>query len=464
MALFVKNGTLVTEAGSVLADLRIEHETIEALGAGLPVRSGDEVVDAEGCYVMPGMIDPHVHFRLRVGEYLTVDDFEAGTRSAACGGVTTVIDFVSERVEDSLLEGLDARLTEMEGNLHIDAGLHMTVVDLSKGQDAELTDVAERGVTSLKVYTTYKAGGFYCDDDTWYRTLRLAKGLGMLVIVHAENDAIVEETKARFVAAGQSDLRYHPASRPGLAEVEAINRGLFLAQQAGNAPIYFVHMSVGGSPSLVAATRMRGQPAMGEVCTHHLLLNAEDYAREPARYFMTPPLRSSADQAAVWDALERGRIDTIATDHCAYPQARRTEDNDFRTASPGVPGVETRLMLLYTAGVAEGRLSLSRLVQLLSTNPARIFGLYPRKGALIPGADADVVIYNPHETWTLTDDDLHSKAGFTPYAGMTIQGRVRTTISRGRVIWHAGEFRGDPTHGQFVKRDRFHPAIVQQLQ
>lgn len=463
MTLLIKNGTLITEAGSVPADLRIENETIQVLGAGLPSRPGDQVIDAGGCYVMPGMIDPHVHFRLRVGEYLTVDDFEAGTRSAACGGVTTVIDFVSEHVGESLVRGLDARLAEMEGNLHIDAGLHITVVDLSKGQDEELAQVAERGVTSIKVYTTYKAGGFYCDDDTWYRTLTLAQELGMLVIVHAENDAIVEATKARFVAAGQSDLAHHPASRPDLAELEAINRGLFLARQAGNAPVYFVHMSVGRSPALVAAARRRGQPAMGEACTHHLLLNAEDYAREPARYFMTPPLRSSADQASLWDAVERGRVDTIATDHCAYPHARRLEDNDFRTASPGVPGVETRLMLVYTAGVTTGRISINRLVQLLSTNPARIFGLYPRKGTLTPGADADVVIYDPRETWTLTDDDLHSNAGFTPYAGLTIQGRVRTTISRGRIVWHAGEFLGDPGRGRFVKRDRFDPSIIRDL-
>ncbi|MFQ5857317.1 MAG: dihydropyrimidinase [Anaerolineae bacterium] len=463
MGLLIKNGTLVTEAGSVPADLRIENETIQSLGAGLPTRPGDEVIDAEGCYVMPGMIDPHVHFRLRVGEYLTVDDFAAGTRSAACGGVTTIIDFVSEHVQDSLLKGLDERLAEMEGQLHVDAGLHITVVNLDRGQDAELAQVAERGVTSIKVYTTYRPGGFYCDDDTWYRTLALAKELGMLVIVHAENDTIVEETKARFVAEGKSGLRYHPASRPGLAELEAINRGLFLAQQADDAPIYFVHMSVGQSPGLVAAARARGQPAMGEACTHHLLLNEEDYAREPARYFMTPPLRAAADQAALWDALMQGHIDVISTDHCAYPQERRLEDNDFRSASPGVPGVETRLMLMYTAGVAAGRISVNRLVQLLGTNPARIFGLYPRKGTLTPGADADVVIYDPREAWTLTDDDLHSNAGFTPYAGMAIQGRVRTTISRGHIVWHEGEFRGDPGHGRFLKRDGFDQSVVQHL-
>ncbi|MBS1252547.1 MAG: D-phenylhydantoinase [Anaerolineales bacterium] len=463
MALIVKNGMLVTEAGSVPADLRIEGETVQALGAGLPTRPGDEVIDAEGCYVMPGMIDPHVHFQLRVGDYLTVDDFAAGTRSAACGGVTTIIDFVSDHVEESLLKGLDVRQGEMKGQLHIDAGLHMSVVDLSQGQDAELAEVAERGVTSIKMYTTYRQAGLYGDDDTWYRTLARAKELGMIVVVHAENDAIVEATKARFVAGGKSGLRYHPASRPGLAELEVINRGLFLAREAGNAPIYFVHMSVGQSPSLVAAARMRGQPAIGEACTHHLLLNDEDYAQEPERYFMTPPLRPPADQAALWDALERGRVDTIATDHCAYPQERRIEDNDFRTASPGVPGVETRLMLMYTSAVEQGHISVNRLVQLLSTNPARVFGLYPRKGALTPGADADVVIYDPRETWTLTDDDLHSNAGFTPYAGMTIQGRVRTTTSRGRIVWHEGEFRGDLSHGRFVKRERFDPAMVQML-
>ncbi len=463
MALIIKNGTLITEAASMPADLRIDDGKIQAHGTALPVSRDDETIDAVGCYVMPGMIDPHVHFRLKVGDYVTVDDFAAGTRSAACGGVTTVIDFVSERVQDSLLQGLAERLAEMEGNLHVDAGLHTTVVDLSKGQDEELVEVAERGVTSIKVYTTYKAGGFYCDDDTWYRTLEHARDLGMLVIVHAENDAIVEETKARFVAAGKSDLAYHPASRPGLAELEAINRGLFLARQAGNAPIYFLHMSAGQSPGLVAEARRRGQLALGEACTHHLLLSEEDYAAEPARYFMTPPLRSPADQAALWEALAQGHIDTIATDHCAYPQARRTEDNDFRTASPGVPGVETRLILMYTAGVAEGDFSLNRMVQLLSTNPARVFGLYPRKGTLMPGTDADVVIYDPRESWTLTDDDLHSNAGFTPYAGMTIQGHVRTTVSRGRIVWHEGKFHGDPGHGRFLKRDRFESGIVRDL-
>lgn len=463
MSYVIRNGTLVTERESVVGDLRIDGDVIEAVGANLSARSGDDVIDASGCYVMPGMIDPHVHFRLRVGDYDTVDDFAAGTRSAACGGTTTVIDFVSEGVDRSLVDALDARVSEMNGQLHVDAGLHMTVVDLDHGQADELARVAERGVTSIKVYTTYRQGGFYCDDDTWYRTLKLARDLDMLVIVHAENDAIVEANKARLVAAGASDLAHHPASRPALAELEAVNRGLFLAQQAGGVPIYFVHMSVGQTPGLVAAARAQGLPALGEVCVHHLLLTEEDYAEEPERYFMTPPLRSVQDQARLWQALVQGRVDVVSTDHCAYPRARRTEDNDFRTASPGVPGVESRLMLMYTAAVAEGHLAVNRLVQLLSVNPARIFGLYPRKGALLPGSDADVVIYDPRERWTLEDDDLHSNAGFTPFNGMAVQGRVRTTISRGRIVWHAGEFRGDPTHGRFLERDRFALDVLQYL-
>jgi dihydropyrimidinase len=463
MGYVIRNGTLVTETESVIGDVRIDGERIEAVGVDLPPRAGDEVIDATDCYVMPGTIDPHVHFRLRVGDYDTVDDFAAGTRSAACGGVTTVIDFVSEGVDRSLLDSLDARLAEMDGQLHIDAGLHMTVVDLDHGQDAELPALVERGITSLKIYTTYKQGGFYCDDDTWYRTLKLAKDLGLLVLVHAENDAIVEANKARFVATGQAGLAQHPASRPGLAELEAVNRGLFLAREAGGAPIYFVHMSAGRTPELVAAARADGLPALGEVCVHHLLLTEEDYAEEPARYFMTPPLRSVQDQARLWQALVQGRVDVVSTDHCAYPQERRTEDNDFRSASPGVPGVETRLMLMYTAAVAEGHISVSRLVQLLSVNPARIFGLYPRKGALLPGSDADLVVYDPRERWTLGDDDLHSNAGFTPFNGTAVQGRVSTTISRGRLVWHGGEFRGDPTHGGFIQRAPFDPTVVYDL-
>lgn len=463
MGYVIRNGTLVTEMESVVGDVRIDGETIEAVGVNLPPRSGDDVIDAAGCYVMPGMIDPHVHFRLRVGEHDTVDDFVAGTRSAACGGVTTVIDFVSEGVDRSLLDALDARVAEMDAQLHVDAGLHMTVVDLDHGQAEELPAVVERGISSIKVYTTYRQGGFYCDDDTWYRTLELARDLGMLVIVHAENDAMVEATKARFVAAGESDLTHHPASRPALAELEAVNRGLFLAREAGGAPIYFVHMSAGRTPQLVAAARAQDLPALGEVCVHHLLLTEEDYAEEPERYFMTPPLRSVQDQARLWQALVQGRVDVVSTDHCAYHQARRTQDNDFRTASPGVPGVETRLMLMYTSAVAEGHLSVSRLVQLLSVNPARIFGLYPRKGALLPGSDADVVIYDPRERWTLGDNDLHSNAGFTPFNGMTVQGHVRTTISRGRIVWHDGEFRGDTTHGRFLERRRFDPDVLRHL-
>jgi dihydropyrimidinase len=463
MGLLIKNGTLVTETGSVPANLRIENETIQALGAGLPTHPGDEVLDATGCYVMPGLVDPHVHLRLRAGNYQTADDFASGTRAAACGGVTTIIDFISEHVQESLLKGLDARLAEMEGNLHIDAGLHITVVNFAHGQDTELAEVAERGVTSIKVYTTYRAGGFYCDDDTWYRTLVRAKELGMLVLVHAENDSIVEATKARLAAAGKSGLEHHPASRPAVAELEAINRGLFLARQAGGAPLYFVHMSAGASPTWVAEARAQGEPAMGETCTHYLVLTEDDYAQEPPRYFMTPPLRKVTDQAALWEALAQGRINVVSTDHCAYNLERRAAANDLLTVSPGVPGVEDRLGVLYTAGVATGRISLSRLVQLVSTNPARIFGLYPRKGTLTPGADADVVIYDPRERWMLTDGDVKSQAGFTLYAGMTIQGRVRTTISRGRIVWHAGEFRGDPGHGRFLKRDRFDPAVVRQL-
>ena len=455
MALLIKNGTLVTSEGVFPGELRIEGDRIQAVGSDLPAAPGDEVLDAADCYVLPGGIDPHVHFNLRVGNYRTVDDFAAGTRSAACGGVTTVIDFVSEFPDGSLLKGLEARLAEMEGQLHIDVGLHMTVTGRLESWEEELPEVAERGVTSVKVYTTYRQGGFYCDDHTWYRLLVRARDLGLVVLVHAENDAIVEGTKAALAAAGKTGLRYHPESRPGLAELEAVQRGLFLAEQAGGAPIYFVHLSVGEAPWRVAEAWARGLPAMAEVCVHHLLLDEEDYAKEPPRYYMTPPLRTRADRERLWEALEEGSVDTVATDHCAYDQAQRLQDDDLRTASPGVPGVETRLPLLYTYGVDAGRISLPQMVALLSTNPARIFGLYPRKGALLPGSDADVVLYDPRPVWTLTDSALHSNAGFTPYAGMRVQGRVRTTISRGRILWHEGEFRGAPEHGRFVERERF---------
>ncbi|HEX9547979.1 MAG TPA: dihydropyrimidinase, partial [Acidimicrobiales bacterium] len=441
------------EADVLIADGRIAQIRSE-------IDAGDEVIDASGLLVLPGVVDPHTHLLLDTGTARTADDFESGSRSAAAGGVTTYIDFAPQRSGQRFAQALQSRLDLIEGRSYVDYALHLIIAQLPPGWEADLADVVKAGVTSAKVYTTYRDTMFYADDWTWYRLMERSGDAGFLVQVHAENDAIVEGMSKQLVDEGKRSLKYHGVARPEVAEVEAVGRGLLFSRATGS-PVYFVHLSTPRGVDLIEDARRSGVSAIAETCPHYLVLDDSRYDQpDAARYIMTPPLRTLKSQSQLWDRLSRGAIQSIGSDHCGFSLSQRAGVDDFRAISPGIPGVETSLLLMHSFGVVPGRISRSNLVRLLSTNPAKIFGLWPRKGDLQPGSDADVVLFDPRPTRTLTAADLHSRAGFTPYEGLTVVGRVHTTIVRGRVIYRDGAIVGDRGFGRFLKCSPFNPEMV----
>ena len=459
--ILIRGGTLVTPDGCFPGDVAIEDEAIVAVGAGLRMTESFNVLDARGCIVLPGLVDCHTHIKLDTGIYQTSDDWETGTRTAACGGITTVVDYATQFPGQTLKQAVENRWAEAEGKACIDYGLHCMITDLPRGREGELGDLVRMGVPSVKLYTTYRPN-YYADDDMILRLLRDSASAGLLVTTHCENDALVIAATADLVARGQTAWRYHGRGRPALAEHEAIHRVLFLAQ-AAHAPIYIVHCSTGQSVELVRQAHGRGQMAFAETCVQYLLLDDSRYDGEhPEHFILQPPLRDKADNAALWRLIAEGAVSTIGTDHCDYTLAQKAAANDFTKTPGGLPGMETLLPLLYTYGVVEGRLTWDQLARLVAANPARIFGLYPRKGILAPRADADVVIFDPLGESTLEAGRLHNIAGYTPYEGMRVQGTVKMTISRGQVIFENGQFVGTPGRGRFVAGEPFDPGRFQQ--
>ncbi len=444
----IKGGVLATAESTFAGDLLIIDERIAALAADLPTGPGDRFIDASGCVVLPGIIDAHTHIQLDTGIYQTPDDWLVGTTTAACGGVTTVVDFATQFPGQGLTEAIHNRWEEAQPAV-IDYGLHCMVTDLPPAREGELDELVELGVPSIKLYTTYRPN-YYADDATFFRLLKAAGERDMLTAVHCENDALVTAATEALVTAGETGLVNHGRARPALGEVEAVHRVLFLAQ-AAKAPVYIVHCSVARSVELVAQARACGQIAFAETCPQYLLLNELAYSgKEPHRFILQPPLRAVENNAALWQWVEAGEVDVIATDSCDYTLDQKTAHPDFTQTPGGLPGIETLLPLMASYGVARGRLDWPDLVRLLSTSPARILGLYPVKGTLMPGADADVTIYDPQGDRNLTAGDLHGLAGYTPYEGFSLKGRVKVTLSRGQVVYENGEFRGQSGHGKFI--------------
>jgi dihydropyrimidinase len=448
--ILIRGGRVVNAEDVIKADVLIQGDRIEAMGVSLSVPPGAEVVDADGLWVLPGVIDAHTHIQLDTGAYRTDDSWVTGSRAAALGGVTTVVDFATQFEEQSFADALDARLEETASSW-IDYALHMMVTDVPPGEEDRLQALPALGIQSLKLYTTYRPF-YYMDDAALLRLLRAAARYGLLTLVHCENDAMVTARTQALVEAGDTGWRYHGESRPGLAEAEAAARVLFLAREVG-APVVIVHNSVARTTSLVAEARARGQTAYAETAPQYLLLDDARYAgEEPWRYILQPPLRSKADCEGLWALLSAGAVDMVITDHCDYTRAQKLEADDFTQTPGGLPGLETLLPLMATYGVAEGRIEWPDLVRLLAANPARIYGLWPRKGVLRPGADADVVLYDPEPESVLTDEAIHMRAGYTPFQGMRIQGRVVTTIRRGTFLVRDGRPVDPEDRGVFLKR------------
>jgi dihydropyrimidinase len=461
----IRNGTLITPEGELRGDLLIAEEQIGEIRPSLASEGADQIVDATGCMVLPGVIDPHTHIQLDTGIYKTPDNWDVGTRTAACGGVTTVIDFATQFAGQDVRQALAIRQMEIGGLAQIDYGLHMMLTVLPEsdtGLDGWMADLRAAGVNSVKVYTTYRPN-YYEDDAALVRVLRSAAQHDVLVMVHCENDALVSAATAELVRTGRTTLAYHGRARPALSEVEAANRVLFLADAVGGTHVgaqglvplhkprvYIVHCSVSGTVDQVIQATARGQDVIAETTPQYLLLDETVYAGEhPERGIMQPPLRAPAEKARIWAQVSSGAISTIGTDHCDYTIVQKREHSEFTKTPGGIPGMETMLPLLVTHGVMQGRISWSRLAELTSASPARIFGLQ-RKGVLSPGCDADVLIYDPNVEGHIRAERLHNLAGYTPYEGWPVRGAVRDVFCRGRRLVRDGEFLPAPGWGQFV--------------
>ncbi|HXL03594.1 MAG: dihydropyrimidinase [Firmicutes bacterium] len=450
MGYLIKGGIVITEKGEIPADVAIDNQRISAVGSDLVDSSERVTLDARGKYVLPGVIDAHTHFALRSRGTITADDFESGTKAAACGGVTTVIDFADQIPGMSLADAAKARIDEAKPYVATDFALHMTITKAPENPDSELRDLLESGVGAVKLFTTYRAAGYLLEKNDFIKVSKAAHRAGLLVTVHAEDNDLVENLESRMKAKGETAPAYHAVSRPGEAEASAIRNTASILGEAG-LPVYFVHVSSGPGLEAVREARKKGYTVYAETSPHYLTLTSNLYAQDNAREFiMTPPLRDSCDIDALWNGVLNGEFDVIATDHCAFTRRQKAEGTSCFDTLPGIPGVETLLPLVHHEGVVRRGMRLSEIARMLSYNPAKLFGLYPRKGTITPGADADVVIFDPNLRKTITSDSQHSKAGYTPYEGMTVQGYPTTVLVRGKVVYDNGTFLGAQGSGRFI--------------
>ncbi len=449
--LLIQGGTLVTPEALFEADILVQGEAIQAIGVALPAPEGTPVVDATGMLILPGVIDAHAHIKLDTGIYKTPDDWFTESRAAAFGGVTTVVDFATQFKGQTLEEAVQARREEAAPSA-IDYAFHVMVTDVPPGDEDELGILSELGTPSIKLYTTYRPN-YYADDATLFRLMEAAGRYGLMTLVHCENDSLVTAQTEMLIAEGKTAFRYHGEARPALAEQEAAARVLFLAR-AAQAPVVIAHNSSAGTVALIAEARNRGQVAFSETAPQYLLLDNTLYeGSEPWRYILQPPLRDPKEKEALWERISDGLVDMIITDHCDYTKKQKTAVDDFNKTPGGLPGMETLLPLMVTYGVGEDRIDWTDLVRLLSANPAQIYGLWPRKGALLPGSDADLVLYDPEGETTLTAEALHTLGGYTPYEGIPAKGRVVATLRRGEFLVRDGAFVSKKGSGLFIPRE-----------
>jgi len=456
--LVVRGGTVVTDAESRRLDVGVRGGFITALGEGLGPASRE--VDASGLLVMPGGVDAHCHVDQRSSSGLmTADDFFTAGVSAACGGTTTIIPFAAQHRGQSLRDVVADYHRRAEGRAFVDYGFHLIVSDPTEAvlRD-ELPALVADGCPSLKVYMTYDA--LKLSDRQLLEVFETAGRLGAIVLVHAENSDAVAWQTGRLLAAGRIEPRHHPASRPALAEGEATHRALALAELAG-AAVLIVHVSCREALAPIAGAKAQGRRVWAETCPQYLLLSAGDMDHpgfEMAKFVCSPPLRSRADQAALWDALSGGILDLVASDHAPYrfndTQGKQAHGTDaaFTRIPNGMPGLELRLPLLFSEGVVKGRLSANQFVALASTNPARLYGMYPRKGSVAVGADGDLVVWDPRSETVVSHAALHDAMDYTPFEGMRVTGWPACTIARGEIVWDGQSVRGEAGRGRFVAR------------
>jgi dihydropyrimidinase len=456
MRTLITNGTIVTAEGSSRADVLIDGETIAQIGRDLAATgaTADETIDATDRYVIPGAIDVHTHMELPFGGTFAKDTFETGTRAAAFGGTTTIVDFAVQARGRSLREGLDAWRAKAEGNVVTDYGFHMIVSDVNDDTLAEMDALVAEGVPDFKLFTAYP-GVFYSDDGAIFRAMQQTAKNGGLIMMHAENGPAIDVVATQLAESGMTDPYYHGVARYPIFEGEATNRVIRLAEAAG-VPVYIVHLSARDALNEVRHARDRGAMAFAETCPQYLFLSLDDMGNgfEGAKFVCSPPLRPADHQADLWTGLIKDDLQVVSTDHCPFDFHGQKElgRGDFRKVPNGLPGVEDRVDLLHDGGVVAGRISCERWVEVVSTAPARMFGMYPRKGSVSVGADADLVVYDPTAKRTISAKTHHMDVDYSCYEGRTVQGRADIVLSRGSVIVRDGTFTGRKGHGRFIKR------------
>jgi dihydropyrimidinase len=459
MKTLIQQGRIVTAADEFVADLLIEDETIALIGTQIDARTADQVIDAGGLYVLPGGVDVHTHLDMEWRGTRTCDDFYTGHRAALFGGTTSHVDFSVQPRDGTLHNAIHNWQVKAKGKALIDYGFHVAITNLTDTVMAEIATLPALGVTSIKMFMAYK-DSLQVDDMTMFKSMRVAAKSGVLSLVHAENGDAIEVLTADAVAAGQRAPIYHALTRPAELEAEATSRAIWVAQVAGNAPVFVVPCTCAGALDAISAARKRGQAVYAETCTQYLFFtqdalngNSED-AFHGAKYVCSPPLRTAQDSAVLWQGLRTGDLASLSTDHCpwAYATQKLLGRESFAQIPNGVPGIEDRLYMLWDAGVRSGRITPSRFVELTATNPAKLFGMYPRKGTLAVGSEADIVLWNGEARHTISAQSHHSAIDYNLFEGRTVQGKPEKVFLRGRLVVDGDHLLAEPGSGRFIHR------------
>ncbi|HLK66110.1 MAG TPA: dihydropyrimidinase [Bryobacteraceae bacterium] len=455
MNILIRNGIVVTARNTTVANVLIENEHIFEVSPRPMEHLADHVIDATGMYVMPGGVDVHTHLDMPFGGTTSSDDFETGTRAAAYGGTTTIVDFAIQPRGTRMRDALDTWWKKAEEKACIDYGLHMIVTDLGNCGLEDMDEMVKEGVASFKLFMAYP-NVLMVDDATIFKALSRTAKNGALVCMHAENGGVIDVIVQRALAEGKTAPVYHALTRPVQAEAEAVHRSIALAEMAG-APVYIVHLSSEAALNEVRDARSRGVPVYAETCPQYLLLSIEELERpnfEGAKYVFTPPLRTKENPPKLWEGLIHDHLQVVSTDHCpfCFEDQKILGKDDFTKIPNGGPGIENRLQLIYHHGVNSAKLNLSRFVELTSTAPAKLFGMYPVKGEIFASSDADIVIWDPKVMHTISAETHHMRVDYSMFEGFQVRGNARTVISRGEVIMDRGVFYGAPGRGKYIKR------------
>lgn len=454
MRTVIRNGRIVTAVDDYNGDILIEDGKIAMIAKSIDAEA-DKVIDAKGRLVLPGGIDPHTHMELPFGGTSASDTFETGTRAAAFGGTTTIIDFAVQSKGQSLSQAVDVWHGKADGKTSIDYGFHLICTDLPDSRLPEMKALIDEGISSFKLFMAYP-GVFLVDDATIYKAMKAAGANGGLICMHAENGVVIDAIVKQALAEGKTAPKYHALTRPTKAEAEGVHRAIALAEIAETA-VYIVHLSNNDALEEVTRARDMGTPAYAETCPQYLFLDYSVYEQpgfEGAKYVMTPPIREKWNQEKLWRGLQFNDLQVVSTDHCpfCFKEQKELGLNDFSKIPNGGPGVENRMSLVFNGGVAQGRISLNRFVEITSTNAAKIFGLFPRKGTIAVGSDGDIVIFDPNEEMTISAKTHHMNVDYSCYEGMKVRGVTKTVLSRGELVIEEGKYVGAPGRGQFLKR------------